>query len=95
MLSRRFEAVLSAGPQAARQRLEAQGRMLETLSYKGTLERGYAVVRGEGGVVTTKAAAQEAMGLEIEFSDGRLKLGGGRAPKARKPETGPDQGSLF
>ena len=95
VLSRRFEAVLSAGPQAARQRLEAQGRMLETLSYKGTLERGYAVVRGEGGVVTTKAAAQEAVGLEIEFSDGRLKLGGGRAPKARKPEQGPDQGSLF
>ena len=79
---------------AWRERIEAMDRLRETLSYKATLARGYAVVRGGGEIVTTKTAAEAASGLEIEFADGRLKLGGASgAPKARaKP---PEQGSLF
>ena len=60
-------------------------RLRETLSYKATLARGYAVVRGGGEIVTTKASAENAAALEIEFSDGRLKLGGGgAAPRKSK-----------
>lgn len=76
------------------QRLEAMDRLRETLSYKATLARGYAVVRGGGEIVTTKSAAEQASGLEIEFSDGRLRLGGtggGRKASAKPTE----QGSLF
>jgi exodeoxyribonuclease VII large subunit len=76
------------------QQLEAMDRLRETLSYKATLARGYAVVRGGGAIVTTKAAAEAAAGLEIEFADGRLRLGGtggGRKASAKPPE----QGSLF
>jgi len=77
-----------------RQRLEAMDRLRETLSYKATLARGYAVVRGGGEIVTTKAEAQTASGLEIEFADGRLRLGG--ASSGRKSSTKPpEQGSLF
>jgi exodeoxyribonuclease VII large subunit len=76
------------------QRLAAMDRLRETLGYKATLARGYAVVRGGGEIVTTKVAAEAASGLEIEFADGRLRLGGGGA--ARKPRAKPpEQGSLF
>lgn len=70
-------------------------RLRETLSYKATLTRGYAVVRGDGAVVTTRAAAGKAQALEIEFADGRMALGEkpGRKPAA-KPKS-PEQGSLF
>jgi exodeoxyribonuclease VII large subunit len=51
------------------------------------------VVRGDGNVLTSKAAAEKASSLEIEFADGRLALGK-PAPKRPKSE-GPEQASLF
>ena len=63
--------------------LEALDRLRETLGYVETLKRGYAVVRGDGAVVTGKAAAEKAKALEIEFADGRL------------PVSGDPQGKLF
>jgi len=77
-----------------RQKLAALERLRETLSYKSTLARGYAVVRGDGQVVTTTAAAKQAAALEIEFSDGRMLVGGkaGAKKAGAKP---PGQGSLF
>ena len=77
-------------------RLRAAARLNETLSYRATLERGYAVVRGDGDVLTTAAAAGKAASLEIEFADGTLPVGGPTKTtkrKSAKPE--PDQGSLF
>lgn len=73
-------------------RLEALDRTRATLGYAETLKRGFAVVRGDGAVVTTKAAAERAAALEIEFADGRLALG---PRKGRKGDAAPDQGSLF
>ncbi|WP_147103864.1 exodeoxyribonuclease VII large subunit [Tateyamaria sp. syn59] len=75
-------------------KLDAMDRLRETLSYKATLARGYAVVRGGGEVLTTKAQAEQASGLEIEFADGRLKLGGGKTAVKKAAKT-PEQGSLF
>ncbi|SFS04490.1 exodeoxyribonuclease VII large subunit [Yoonia litorea] len=57
-----------------RARLDALERLRETLGYVETLKRGYAVVRGDGAVVTGKAEAAQAKSLEIEFADGRLAL---------------------
>lgn len=92
-VSARLQATGARQMSELRARLEAMDRLRETLSYKATLARGYAVVRGGGEIVTTKSAAEAASGLEIEFVDGRLKLGGGTAKKAKtKP---PEQGSLF
>jgi exodeoxyribonuclease VII large subunit len=75
-------------------RLEALDRTRVTLGYAETLKRGYAVVRGDGAVVTSKAGAEQAAVLEIEFRDGRL-LVGGRAGKRAKGEGESGQGSLF
>ncbi|MEL6295960.1 MAG: exodeoxyribonuclease VII large subunit [Pseudomonadota bacterium] len=79
--------------EALRTRIEAMDRLRETLSYKATLARGYAVVRSGAEVVTTKAAAQKASALEIEFVDGRYRVGGSAKKKGRDGE--PEQGSLF
>ncbi|MCE8007924.1 exodeoxyribonuclease VII large subunit [Aestuariivita sp.] len=92
-LSRRLSQAGSGQIARWQARVEAAGRMHETLSYKATLERGYAVVRAEGAVVTRKAQARSGAVLEIEFADGRLTVGGKSAPRA-KPKP-PEQGSLF
>ncbi len=76
-----------------RQRLDALDRTRSTLGYAETLKRGYAVVRGDGNVVTSKAAAEAAVSLEIEFADGRL--GYAKPVVKRSKSEGPDQGSLF
>lgn len=80
-------------------RLEQTDRTRLTLGYTETLKRGFAVVRGDGHVVTGKAAAERSAALEIEFSDGKLLLGA-RPAKKGKAEGGDtpggrDQGSLF
>ncbi len=64
-------------------RLDALERVRTSVGYKATLERGYAVVRGDGAVVTNIKAAQKAKEIEVQFADGRVKLD-------RDP-----QGSLF
>lgn len=76
-------------------KLDSLDRMRQTLGYRETLKRGYAVVRADGHVVTTRAAAESGSGLEIEFQDGRLSLGGKPAKPARAKAKPPEQGSLF
>lgn len=99
--------VRAAGARLAAQndRLAALDRMRQTLGYRETLKRGYAVVRGDDKVLTNRAAAESAKELEIEFHDGRLAVcpagsTGGGLVKARpahgKAGKNPgDQGNLF
>ena len=98
-LERRFAHAAGAQTEAWRKQLAGLERMRQTLGYTETLKRGYAVVRGDGDVVTSRAAAAAARALEIEFHDGRLALDAAPAPKpARKPKDKPPepgQGSLF
>ncbi len=94
-LGKRLDDAGTRRVEEPRGKLDGLDRLLQTLSYKGTLARGYAVVRGEGGqVLTTASAAKEAAGLEIEFADGRMKIGGAASGKPRKAKA-PEQGSLF
>ena len=94
MLADRLEAAPAARFTRLRDRMEALDRTRATLGYAATLKRGYAVVRGDGAVVTSKAAAEKAAALEIEFRDGRL-LVGGRPGKRGKGDGESGQGSLF
>jgi exodeoxyribonuclease VII large subunit len=73
-LARRLSDRATRGQAERAARLEALDRLRETLGYVETLKRGYAVVRGDGAVVTDSKAAQTAKALEIEFSDGRLAV---------------------
>jgi exodeoxyribonuclease VII large subunit len=74
-------------------RLEALDRTRQSLGYTETLQRGYAVVRDGDGVVTSAVQAKEARDLEIQFHDGRVRLGSGGGagspPPAQTPQTPP------
>jgi exodeoxyribonuclease VII large subunit len=93
-LSERLEAAPRQRLARLADRLEALDRTRATLGYAATLKRGYAVVRGDGAVLTSKSGAETAVTLEIEFQDGRL-LVGGRAGKKAKGDGESGQGSLF
>ncbi|MGB8814944.1 MAG: exodeoxyribonuclease VII large subunit, partial [Paracoccaceae bacterium] len=94
VLDGRLAAAQSTRLRGLSDRLEALERMRQTLGYSETLKRGYAVVWGDGAVVTSKAAAEKAASLEVQFHDGRLALGG-RGARGKKPTDGTGQGSLF
>ncbi len=93
-LGARLDAAPGARLARLADRLEALDRTRQTLGYDQTLKRGYAVVRGDGVVVTGKAGAEKAAVLEIQFHDGRVSVGG-RGAKRAKGDGGPGQGSLF
>jgi exodeoxyribonuclease VII large subunit len=102
-LAQRLDRAARQNFEALRTRLDAQARMLDTLSYQATLQRGYAVVRSEDdALVTARSDAARAALLEIEFADGKLQVRpDGAAPRPTpKPRGGgstppPEQGSLF
>ena len=98
-ISQRFSDVAKARLDTQRKKVEALDRLRETLGYVETLKRGYAVVHGADGVLTSRKAARKSPPVEIEFADGRFALGDTPTPKPRrtaKSDTPPeDQGSLF
>ncbi len=90
ILTQRFEAL--------KERLTALDRLRQTLGYRETLGRGYAVVRGaDGALVTSATAAAKAGALEVEFSDGRISTANApqRKPQRNSGPSDPKQGSLI
>ena len=96
-LSARLSPDLVLGRLArARERLAALERLRGTLGYEATLRRGFAVVRGDGQVVTSVAAATGASRLELQFADGRMAVDNGARPARKAPkEPPPEQGTLL
>ncbi|MBY5355515.1 exodeoxyribonuclease VII large subunit [Rhizobium leguminosarum] len=103
-LSRHADTAIRHQLTRARAELSAQDRVLQSLSYKNVLKRGYAVIRDEDNRPVSQAAQLSAgMGIAIEFADGRvgaMTTEGGTPPAgARKrsvrPAEPPKQGSLF
>ncbi len=104
-LHRRLVLAMRTEEQRRRQRLDTASRMLESLSYRAVLSRGYAVVRhGESRTpLTRKAMITAGIPLSIEFADGEIpavaeggeaaRAAGGRRRKRKNPDDG--QGSLF
>ena len=89
-------------------RTERAGQLLTAFSYRGVLERGFALVRNLDGSPLRRAAAVETgQGLDIEFADGRVRAAAEGAPALspvlpprpprRRRRGGPveGQGSLF
>jgi exodeoxyribonuclease VII large subunit len=70
-------------------------RILDGISYKAVLERGFALVRGENGKIRRRAGEIRAgEALRLVFADGEKPAHAeGGAPRGKK--TGADQGSLF
>jgi len=95
-LTERVRRAQTAQIAKARKQLESLTRVLESTSYRSVLERGFALVKGEGGKVRRRAGEIKAgEGLTLTFADGQTQAmaGGKAAPKGKK--TPKDQGSLF
>ncbi len=88
-----------------RQALKTLERVLDSSSYQRALKRGFAVVRGPGGLITRAAQVSSGLALDIEFGDGHAAAVGAGSdtpavPKPKKkrakPPPGDDpQGSLL
>lgn len=82
---------------------EALATRLESVSPRRVLERGYAIVWGENGPITSTAAATAGTHINVEFADGKVSArvegeAGGvttRPQPKRKTPPGGNQGSLF
>ncbi len=85
LLRRRADEAVSRARAARTDQLLALDRLRETLGYKATLGRGYAVAWSGSKVVTSKSEAEGLAALEIEFIDGRMKVD--RGSSARKPRS--------
>lgn len=101
-ISDRLQASGSRLFESDRQRLESAGRMLESLSFKSVLNRGYAVVRDDKGKVITQAdSVKAASAIDIEFKDnqhiqavtGNKKSS--KRSKSDKTDQKSSQGKLF
>lgn len=86
--------------------LVGSARMLESLSHRAVLKRGFAIVeRKEGGIVRTAADLRAGDQVNLQFADGPQEAvisgTGGQAKPASEPAAAPrkktplDQGSLF
>lgn len=78
--------------------LKTYGRMLESLSFKSILNRGYVVVLDESGkAITTADKARTGQNVQLQFRDDRKvdAIIGKTPKKAQKPRKSKDQGQLF
>ncbi|MDC9823597.1 exodeoxyribonuclease VII large subunit [Devosia sp. ZB163] len=83
-----------------RQRLEAASKLLDAVSYRNILDRGFAVVTdSEDRIVKSAEQVQPGESLTVEVSVGKIGVTVGGAPAGRKRVKPPpgegNQGSLF
>ncbi|MCW5729852.1 MAG: exodeoxyribonuclease VII large subunit [Alphaproteobacteria bacterium] len=100
-LALRLGQAVGRGLDQRAERLRAAASLLASYSYRGVLERGFALVRdAEGRPLRSAAAARQAEAVEIEFHDGRVGYVAAGRPGATRPGGGrghgsDGQGSLF
>ncbi len=78
--------------------LSGPAKLLESLSYRSILGRGFAVVRGpDGRPLTTAAAVSPGLAASVEFADGRRDavFGGTASARTRSETPKPKQGTLL
>ena len=81
----------------SRHRLTAAAGLLESMSHRRVLERGYAIVHHiDGSPIASRSAAEHETLMDIEFHDGRLQVArAGPVRKPRKAPIDPQQESLL
>lgn len=95
-LSERLETLPALRIAELARKLDALDRIRLSLGHGETLARGFALVRSEGKLITSRAAAENAAVLEIEFADGAMTVGQSKsAAKSKIVPKPPEQGSLF
>lgn len=97
---RRLLPALARLTGAQADRLSAAARLLDSLSYRHVLSRGFALVRdAQDRPLASASQVKPSQPLSLEFADGRAAaVGMGAAARPRKPtepEAGPQQGTLL
>jgi exodeoxyribonuclease VII large subunit len=80
----------------ARSRLDAREKLLEAVSYRAVLSRGFALVNDhDGNPLRSAAEVPRGKALDIEFHDGHVAAvsGGAQASPRRRRRLVPDDGS--
>src|ERR1700761_465006 len=102
VLGKRLERAQRTRLARMRAELDSVSRVLESISYKGVLERGFALVKGPDGAIRRRAdAVQSGERLTLTFADGTREATAGGAPsapaqpKARAAKPSGGQGSLL
>ncbi|WP_234855631.1 exodeoxyribonuclease VII large subunit [Paracoccus everestensis] len=94
-LTRRLGLAVQRSISSRDQAMQRVDRLRLSLGYKETLKRGFVVVHGPEGVITTVQAARQMPQVDLEFADGRVTVRPEGVPKpARKPKP-PEQQTLF
>jgi exodeoxyribonuclease VII large subunit len=99
-LADRARHALSRRLERARSLLDARDQLLEAVSYRAVLSRGFALVSDhDGEPVRSAADVPRGKAIDIEFHDGHVAAvsGGAQASPRRRRRPGDDgsQGSLF
>ena len=83
------------------QKISAFSQLLESLNYTKVLERGFAIVRGDSGIIKSASSVSVGENLSIQLSDGTIKATAeGGSPSVKKPlkkagAKNENQGDLF
>jgi exodeoxyribonuclease VII large subunit len=98
-LSRQSRQAITRLFERAKAREDSASKLLDALSYRKVLERGFALVSADGAPVRSAAAVATGTALDIEFHDGHVGAtanSGGTPTKRKKPASAKErQGSLF
>jgi exodeoxyribonuclease VII large subunit len=97
-LAARAQRAEKARLDQARRHLNAVTRELDLISYRKVLERGFALVRGEDGVVRRRVDSLkggEVLTLTFADGDAQAMAGQGDGKPKRPGKKATDQGSLF
>jgi exodeoxyribonuclease VII large subunit len=97
-LAGRSGAAVTRQIERRRAGVASASKLLDAVSYRSVLERGFALVTSEGTPVRSAHAVTPGSALDIEFGDGHIGAvaGGLKEPRRRKTKGSPDsQGSLF
>jgi exodeoxyribonuclease VII large subunit len=95
-LEKQLERCYIAGLTRMRSALDSQTRVLESVSYRAVLQRGFAKVKGEDGLKRRAADIRPGESLTLTFSDGETgATASGKPARARPDAIKPRQGDLF
>lgn len=98
-LAHRMGLAVRRRTQDSARSLQEHARVLETLSHRSTLERGFAIITGAGkGLITSRSQVDSGDELQITFADGTVPVvaaGTTVAPKGKPKPKPPGQGDLF
>ena len=87
------QSALTTRLQRLHARLQSAGRLLDAVSYRSVLDRGFALVSADGAPVRSAAAVPAGKVLDVEFHDGHVTAVSNGLASPRRKRRVPNDGS--